>query len=87
MTPEKLRRVVTAAVVAGTILLVTLLSYLVYQFVTIGVLNKRLDNVTQDIADLQTENAQLQELEEYYGSDIGKLWLAMEKGFILKQGD
>ena len=87
MTEEKLRRVVTAAVVAGTILLVTLLSYLIYQFVAIGVLNKRLDKVKSDNAELQIENSQLQELEDYYGSDIGKLWLAMEKGFILKQGD
>ena len=87
MTPEKLRRVVTAAVGAGTILLVTLLAYLIYQFVAIGVLNKRLDEVTKDITELQTQNSELQELESYYGSDIGKLWLAMEKGFILKQGD
>ena len=42
MTQDKLKRVVTACVSAGTVLLVCLLSFLVYQWIAIANLNKRI---------------------------------------------
>ena len=86
MTQEKLRRVVTAAVVAGTTLFVVLLSVLVYQFVTISVYNKRIAKIEQENAALEESIAKQESDLEYYGSELGKFWLAMEQGFVLGQG-
>ena len=86
MTQEKLRRVVTAAVVAGTTLFVILLSVLVYQIITISVYNKRIAKVQEEIADLNTSVEQMEKDLNYYSSELGKCWLAMEEGFVLGQG-
>ena len=82
MTQEKLRRIVTAAVVAGTALFVILLAVLVYQWVTIAVYNKRIEKVNGEIQALEESIAADEESLEYFDSDLGKFWLAMEKGFI-----
>ena len=50
MTQEKMRKVITACVSAATVLLVLLFSYLVYQWVTIGVLNKRIAEAEAEVA-------------------------------------
>ena len=42
MTQEKMRKIITACVSAGTLLLVVLLSVLIYQWIKIGVLNNKL---------------------------------------------
>ena len=42
MTQEKMRKVITACVSAATVLFVLLLGYLVYQWVTMAILNKRI---------------------------------------------
>ena len=86
MTQEKLRRVVTASVVAGTTLFVILLSVLVYQIITISVYNKRIAKVQEEIADLNTSVEQMEKDLNYYSSELGKFWLAMEEGFVLGQG-
>ena len=49
MTQEKLKRVVTAAAVAGTLVVVCLLAVLLYQVIHIAVLNKRIKNVQKEI--------------------------------------
>ena len=49
MTQEKLKRVVTAAAVAGTLVVVCLLAVLLYQVIHIAVLNKRIKNVQKSI--------------------------------------
>ena len=41
MTQDKMRKVITASVSAATVLFVLLFSYLVYQWVTLAVLDKR----------------------------------------------
>ena len=82
MTQEKLRRVVTAAVVAGTTLFVILLSVLVYQWITIGVYNKRIDKIEEENKQLEEINSSDEKNLEYYNSTLGKFWLAMEKGFV-----
>lgn len=86
MTQEKLRRVVTAAVVAGTTLFVILLSVLVYQIVTISVYNKRIEKIDSEIAELEQSIEKQESDLDYYSSELGKFWLAMEQGFVLGQG-
>ena len=82
MTQEKLRRIVSACVAAATALLVFLLGVLIYQWISLAVLDGR-------IARLDEENKQLQQKidegildAEYFESDWGKEWLAFEYGFI-----
>ena len=70
MTQEKLRRIVTAAAVAGTILIVCLLAVIGYQIVKIIVLNNRIDKVDEDIASYEEMNQQNQNNLEYYLSDL-----------------
>jgi cell division protein FtsL len=82
MTQEKLRRVVTAAVVAGTTLFVILLSVLIYQWITIAVYDKRIEEINEEIAALEQDIAEDERNLDYYSSDLGKFWLAIEKGFV-----
>ncbi len=63
MTQEKMRKVITACVSAATVLLVLLFSYLIYQWVTIGVLNKR-------IAEAEAEVQHWQAIVDQGGSDL-----------------
>ena len=49
MTQEKLKRVVTAAAVAGTLVVVCLLAVILYQVIKIVVLNNRIDKVEDSI--------------------------------------
>ena len=86
MTQEKMRKVITASVVAGTMLLVILLSFLIYTFVKIGVLNRRekeLEAETQALEELKEEG----EINAAWYEGPGQLWLAYEKGWIKEQGD
>ena len=69
MTQEKLRRVVTAAAVAGTVLIVCLLLVIVYQIVRIVVLNNRIDKVEEEIRTQQEIKEQHENDLEYYLSD------------------
>ncbi len=85
MTQEKLRRVVTAVVVAGTTLFVILLSVLIYQWIKIAVYNSRIEKLEEENKQIEAEIENSEEALDYYNSDIGKFWLAMEKGFILGQ--
>ena len=86
MTQEKLRRVVTAAVVAGTTLFVILLSVLIYQWIKISVYNSRIEKLEEENKKIEAEIKDSEEALDYYNSDLGKFWLAMEQGFILGQG-
>ena len=53
MTQEKLRRVVTASVVAGTTLFVVLLSVLIYQIAELVTYNKRIEKIESENAKLE----------------------------------
>ena len=55
MTQEKLRRVVTAAAVAGTLVVVCLLAVIGYQIIKVIVLNNRIKEVEKDIAAYEEE--------------------------------
>jgi cell division protein FtsL len=79
MTQEKLKRIVTAASVAGTVLIVCLLAVIVYQLVTMAVYDNRIKKTEQEIADLQTQIAQCEDelekeqLEFYYQQKLYEL--------------
>ena len=77
MTQEKLRRIVTAAAVAGTILIVCLLAVIGYQIVKIIVLNNRIDKVEEDIRTQQEIKEQHENDLEYYLSD----WYLEEEAY------
>ena len=86
MTQEKMTKLITAAVVAGTTLLVILLSVMIYGFVKIGVLNHRERQLEEDIARLEQQKTE-GEADLAWAKGPGKLWLAFEKGWIYQQGD
>ncbi len=82
MTQEKLRKIIVACVVATTLLLVLLLGVLVYQWIKIGVLNSRIDQIERENARLEETIASGTKDAEYYESIMGKEWLAFQNGFV-----
>ena len=70
MTEEKMRKVIAAIVSAVTVLLVTLLSVLVYQWVTMAVLDKRIATIEGEIAQLQIDIKNADTDLEYYTSKM-----------------
>ncbi|HIR23414.1 MAG TPA: hypothetical protein IAB32_06490 [Candidatus Scatosoma pullicola] len=72
-----MRRVVTAAAVAGTVLIVCLLLVIVYQIVRIVVLNNRIDKVEEEIQTQQEIKEQHENDLEYYLSD----WYLEEEAY------
>ena len=101
MTQDKMRKIITASVVACTTLFVFLLIILLYQWITIGVYNNRIEKTQAEIdalaisADEKGELAEYyEELNEtaqsdldYYSSDLYKKLEAFKLGFINGQGD
>ena len=69
MTQEKMRKVISACVSAATVLFVLLLSYLIYQWVTISVLNKRIAAAEAEVAYWQEIVDKGIEDERYFGSE------------------
>lgn len=69
MTQEKMRKVITACVSAATVLLVALLSYLIYQWTTIAIYNKRIDALEQEIAQLEETLKNEEDALKYYQSE------------------
>lgn len=81
MTEEKLRKMITGATVAGTLLIVCLLAVLVFQWVTMGVQSRR-EREAQAKYKANLEIAE--ELGGYLGyiqSELGKTDLAMQDGW------
>lgn len=72
MTQDKMRKLITAGVVAATALLVILLSVLVYQWIKIGVYNKRIEETENSIAYWEEQNQTAENDLEYYTSDYYK---------------
>ena len=81
MTQDKMRRIITACVSAATVLFVFLLSFLIYQWITIANLDKKESKLERENKKLDQIIAEGNEDLEYYLSDIGKDWLAFELGF------
>ena len=86
MTQEKMRKTITAVVVAATVLLVVLLSVLIYGWVKIGVLNRREEKLNNEIAALEQIQDE-SEATEAWSKGPGRFWLALEQGWVVKQGD
>ena len=74
MTQEKMRKLITAFVTAGTALLVFLLGVLVYQWITIGVNARREKKIRAEIASYEELLANAENDLAYYESDYYK-WL------------
>ena len=81
MTQEKMRKVIAACVSAATVLFVFLLSYLIYPWVTLAVLDKREKELQAEIQKLQQTIEKGTEEAEYYESVLGKNWLAIHQGW------
>lgn len=86
MTQEKMRKMITAIVVAATMLLFILLSVLIYQWITIGVYNKRIAEAEAAIEYYTEQNAAYESDLEYYESDFYKDLAAFKLGLIKGQG-
>ncbi len=82
MTQDKLRRIITACVVGATTLLVFLLGVLIYQWITLGVLNNRIAAIEEETKQLEEVIARGEEDAAWYESDIYKDWAAFEEGFV-----
>ena len=81
MTENKMRKLITAGVVAATTLFVFLFAVLIYQWITIGVQNNRIEKLNADNAAIQKQIDEGGELADYYEGQ-GKFWLALEQGWI-----
>lgn len=82
MTQDKMRRIITACVSAGTVLFVFLLSFLIYQWITIANLNSKAEALESEIASLEQQGEQLEDTLGFYESELGKDWLLIQKGWV-----
>lgn len=78
MTQDKMRRIITACVSAATVLLVFLLGFLIYQWITIGVLNKKIAKAEADVAYWEQELAEAETDLEFYESEFYLNWAIQE---------
>ena len=81
MTQEKMRKLITAGVAAATTLFAFLLIVLVYQWITLGVQNNRIERLELNKQELQEQIDKGGKLADYYEGQ-GKLWLALQQGWI-----
>ena len=79
-----MRKLITAGVVSATALFVFLLIVLVYQWITIGVQNNRIEKLEASKIEIQAQIDQGGKLAEYYEGQ-GKLWLALQQGWVQAQ--
>ena len=82
MTQEKMRKIIAACVSSATVLFVFLFSYLIYQWVTMAVLNRREQQLNNEIAKLEQTIEKGNKDAEYYDSVLGKNWLAINQGWM-----
>ena len=85
MTQEKMRKVITACVSAATVLLMLLFGYLIYQWRTMWVSDRRIESLEMEIAQLEEILARGEDDLEYYQSEfylnqkVLELQMLMEK--------
>ena len=82
MTQDKMRRIITAIVSACTVLFTLLSAFLIYQWITIAVYDKRIEAIEKENAALEQEIEEKGEYAEYLETPLGKDWLAFQEGFI-----
>ena len=74
MTQEKMRKVITACVSAATVLFVLLLGFLVYQWVTMAILNKRIAEAEEAVSYWEQQVEENEKNAEYYESEFYRQW-------------
>ena len=87
MTQDKLRKVITACVSAATVLFVLLLSYLIYQWVSLSVLNKREKQLQFEIAEYEQAIEKGEENALWWEQGPGRDWLTIKHGYEFPAGD
>ncbi len=70
MTQDKMRRIITACTAAVTALLVFLLTFVIYQWITIASLNKKIDQTRAEIATLEVQLENSENDLEYYKTAV-----------------
>ncbi len=85
MTQDKMRKMITAIVATATLLLVMLLSVLIYQWITLGTLNRREEKLNAEITQLEQQKTEGTKEAEWYEANM--FFLAIEKGWVIQQGD
>ncbi len=81
MTQEKMRKVIAACVSAATVLFVLLFTYLVYQWITLAVLDRREQQLQDEIQRLEQTIEKDSKDAEWYESVVGRNWLAINNGW------
>ncbi len=82
MTQEKMRKVIAACVSAATVLFVLLFSYLIYQWVSMSILDRRIEELQEKNAKLEQAIQEGEENASFYESQLGKDWLAIHQGWV-----
>ncbi len=82
MSEGKLKKLVTAVVVAGTILIVFLLGVVLYQFISMGVKQSKIDSTNAQISEYEQLIAKLDEDLDAYSREQILEQLAREYGYI-----
>lgn len=85
MTQDKMRKIITACVSAATVLFVLLLSYLIYQWVSLSVLDKREKQLEKEVAEYYQKIETGENDAEFY--ELHKDWLAIQYGYVFPAGD
>lgn len=83
MTQDKLNKVIVACVSAATALLVFLLGFLVYQWIAIANLNKKIEKAEAEVAYWEQQCKEDEGTADYYESEFYLNW-AIEELQLLK---
>ena len=86
MTQDKMRKIITACVSAATVLFLLLLSYLIYQWVTLSVLEKREQQLEKEIAEYTQAVEEGEEAARWWEEGPGRDWLTIKYGYELPTG-
>lgn len=82
MTQDKMRKIITASVSAATVLLVFLVGFVCYQWITMAVLNNRKEKLEKENARYEQMNMDMKDELSFLESEMGKDWLAFQEGFV-----
>ena len=83
MTEEKLSRIIVGCVVGGIAFLVVFFAFPVYQWIKIGVQNRRIEKLEAEIVELEEIQEQLLDDQRYFESDYYK-WLEAVQRYDLQ---
>ena len=82
MTQDKMRKIITASVSAATVLLVFLVGFVCYQWITMAVLDNRMEKLENENARYEQMNTEMKDELSFLESEMGKDWLAFQEGFV-----